>query len=583
MRQRRRLLFVALGVAVLAFGLVGTAMAVSGRGKVARHVTLAEHDIAGMSRVELTAKVRQIDRELRKEKLKVSAPGGGFSLRLDELGVSVDVEETVDRALKVGRTGNPLGRMWSALKAWVSERPATVELLIDEGKLRPAVTEHDPGTKTPSKEPSLTRKSEVFVAVEGRAGFGIDPDAVIRALPHAVKEGKPLKITVRRGRVPPKYSLTDAEALAREANKLGKSLSLKVTAGDDKDKVVTLSPSQIADWIDALPTPEALLLGVSGTRAVADLAKLFPEVGKSVVQTRYGIASSGAVVVTPGSNGTKCCDAEQVSTLLTAAIRRPPAKPIDLPLRITEPEITQEDINAFAIKEPVGTFTTRHPCCAPRVTNIHKIADIVRGTVIRPRGRLSINTLVGPRTTAKGFVVDHVIEDGKFAEAVGGGISQFATTLFNAAFFAGLDIPEYQSHSIYISRYPYGREATLNYTKPDLVIANNTPYGVLVWPSYSGTTITVTLYSTKYAPGTQTGQTKQEKTHCDSVVTERTRTYPDGTKKVDHVRATYRHQEGVNCDGSGTPVTTTTRPKSTTTQPPTTAPPTTSSPTTTSP
>ena len=53
-------------------------------------------------------------------------------------------------------------------------------------------------------------------------------------------------------------------------------------------------------------------------------------------------------------------------------------------------------------------------------------------------------------------------------EAVGGGISQFATTLFNAAFFAGLDIPEYQSHSIYITRYPYGREATLSYPAPDL-------------------------------------------------------------------------------------------------------------------
>jgi vancomycin resistance protein YoaR len=580
MTRRRRLLFVALGVAVLGFGLVGTAMAVSGRGKVARHVTLAGHNIAGMSRPELTTKVRQIDRELRKAKLKVTAPGGGFTQTLDQLGVTVDVEETVTSALKVGRTGNPIGRMWSALKAWVSERPATIELMIDEGKLRPAVVDHDPGTKTESKEPSLTRKSGVFVAVEGRAGFGIDPDAVIRALPHAVQEGEPLKISVGRGRVPPKYSLNDAEALAREANKLVKTLTLKVTAGE---KTVTLESSMIASWIDALPTPEALLLGVSGSRAVGDLAELFPEVGKAVVQTRYGVGSSGQVVVTPGSNGTKCCDEEQVSTLLTAAIRRPPVKPIDLPLRITEPAITADDVTAFAIKEVVGTFTTKHPCCAPRVTNIHRIADIVRGTVIRPHSRLSINTLVGPRTTAKGFVVDHVIEDGKFAEAVGGGISQFATTLFNAAFFAGLDLPEYQSHSIYISRYPYGREATLNYTKPDLVISNNTPYGVLVWPTYTGTSLTVTLYSTEYAPGTQTGQTKQEKTYCDSVLTERTRTYPDGTKKKDHVRATYRHQEGVNCDGSGTPVTTTTRPKSTaTTAAPTTSPPT-SSPATTSP
>ena len=572
MQHRRRLLLVALGVAVLAFGLVGTAMAFSGRGKVARHVTLIGHNIAGMSRTELTAKVQDVDRDLRKAKVHVKAPRNGFTIPLEDLGVRVDVSKTVTRALKVGRSGNPIGRMWSGLKAWVWHRPATIEVKIDEAKLRAAVNAKDPGPKTPSKEPSLTRTKGVFVAVSGQAGYGIDPDEVLKLIPGAVADGTPIRIKVSRGRVPPQYSLSDAEALARQANGLDK-LSLKVSAGGETQ---TVSPTTLAGWIDALPTPEALLLGVNGPRAVFDLQKLFPDVGTSVKQTRYGVSSSGGVVVTPGVEGTKCCDAEQVSTLLTAAIRRPPAKPIELPLKVTEPDITQDDINTFAIKEVVGTFTTRHPCCAPRVTNIHRIADLVRGTVIRPHSRLSINTLIGPRTVAKGFVVDHVIEDGVFSEAVGGGISQFATTTFNAAFFAGLDIPEYQSHSIYISRYPYGREATLNYPKPDLVISNNTPYGILIWPTYTGTSLTVTLYSTKYAPGTQTGQTTQPRGVCTQVITERTRTYPDGTKKIDHVRATYRPQEGINCDGSGHPPTTTTaKPKSTTTTgPPSSSPPT---------
>ncbi len=581
MARRRKLLFVALAIAVIGVGLASTAMAVSSRGKVARNVTLASANVAGLSRPELVDRVRGIDRTLRDAMVHVDASRGGFKLSLEDLGATVDVSKTVSRTLRVGRSGNPVGRLWSALAAWVSERPATIELDIDEAKLRAAVTEHDPGPKTLSKEPSLARRSGVFVGVAGRAGYGIDPAEVIEVLPDAVQAGAPLRLRVGRGRVPPKYSLADAEDLAREANKLGR-LSLKVTAGGES---ATISPSMLGAWIDALPAPEALLLGVSGARAEADLGRIFASVGKPVVQTRYGIASSGQVVVTPGSTGTKCCDADQVSTLLTAAIRRPPAKPIELPLRVTEPTITQDDIDRFAIKEVVGTFTTKHPCCKPRVSNIHRIADIVRGTVIRPRTRLSINTLVGPRTTAKGFVVDHVIEDGKFAEAVGGGISQFATTMFNAAFFAGLDIPEYQSHSIYISRYPYGREATLNHPRPDLVISNNTPYGVLVWPSYSGTSITVTLYSTKYASGAQTAQSQEQGKHCTRVVTERTRTYPDGTKKTDKVRATYRHQEGVNCDGSGTPVTTTTTPPRTTTTtqvPATTAPPTTS-PTTTTP
>src|SRR5689334_23864127 len=158
MRNRRRLLFVALGVAVLGFGLVGTAMAVTGRGKVGRNVTLAGHSVAGLSRAELTTRVKALDADLRKKTVSVDAPRGGFKLSLEKLGVAVDVQQTVDRALKVGRRGNPVGRLVSALKAWVWDRPATIELAIDEAKLRAAVTENTPPPKTASKEPSLALK-----------------------------------------------------------------------------------------------------------------------------------------------------------------------------------------------------------------------------------------------------------------------------------------------------------------------------------------------------------------------------------------------------------------------------------------
>jgi vancomycin resistance protein YoaR len=134
-----------------------------------------------------------------------------------------------------------------------------------------------------------------------------------------------------------------------------------------------------------------------------------------------------------------------------------------------------------------------------------------------------------------------------FIETVGGGVSQFATTLFNAAFFAGLDIPAYQSHSIYISRYPFGREATLSWPKPDLVISNSTPYGVLVDASYTSSSITVTLWSTRFAAGEQTNQSQAPSGNCTRVTTERTRTYADGHTAIDHVYATYRPEEGVKC------------------------------------
>ncbi len=138
---------------------------------------------------------------------------------------------------------------------------------------------------------------------------------------------------------------------------------------------------------------------------------------------------------------------------------------------------------------------------------------------------------------------------------MGGGVSQFATTTFNAAFFAGMDFIDYQSHSIYISRYPYGREATVNWPNVDLVFENNTPYAVMIWTSYTGSSITVQLWSTKYYEVQQTGQTRGTAGRvCTRVTTFRERVDPEGRVLEDSVFATYRPAEGVDCNGNPTPV-----------------------------
>jgi vancomycin resistance protein YoaR len=264
--------------------------------------------------------------------------------------------------------------------------------------------------------------------------------------------------------------------------------------------------------------------------------------------------------------------------VLFAALHTRPSGAVDLPLEEVPPALSTDQLNALGIKEVVATFTTKHKAGEARVTNIHRMADLVRGTIIRPGDVFSINQLVGERTEEKGFVFAPAIAEGLHEDQVGGGVSQFATTLFNASFFAGLDFVQYQSHSLYISRYPYGREATLGWPGPDLQIRNTTPYGILIWPSYTNSSLTVTLFSTKYFSSVdQSNQTSAPSGVCTSVVTERTRLYLDGTKKVDVVRARYRPSEGINCDGSG-PGTTTTTTSTTvpaeTTVAPTTVPPT---------
>ena len=122
---------------------------------------------------------------------------------------------------------------------------------------------------------------------------------------------------------------------------------------------------------------------------------------------------------------------------------------------------------SLGIKEQVSSFTTNHRSGEARVTNIHRGADIINNMIVEPGATFSLNEALGPRTEERGFVRAPVFY-GEFTEDVGGGVSQLATTVFNAVFWGGYEDVYHKPHTIYISRYPMGREATVNYPTVDL-------------------------------------------------------------------------------------------------------------------
>jgi vancomycin resistance protein YoaR len=151
----------------------------------------------------------------------------------------------------------------------------------------------------------------------------------------------------------------------------------------------------------------------------------------------------------------------------------------------------------LGIKEQISSFTT-HFAPTPSGTNIRVVAAKVDGAVVKPGETFSLNTFTGPRGTAQGYVPAAVIEGGKFTKAVGGGISQFATTMFNAEFFAGVQDVHHQPHSYWITRYPAGREATVFDGLIDLAWKNDSDTGIYIQTTWVQGSITVTFWGTKH-------------------------------------------------------------------------------------
>jgi vancomycin resistance protein YoaR len=148
----------------------------------------------------------------------------------------------------------------------------------------------------------------------------------------------------------------------------------------------------------------------------------------------------------------------------------------------------------MGISGVVGTYTTDYGGVPNRIHNVQLVAHLLDGKLIAPGATFSFNRATGARTAAKGFLEAPVIINGELTTGLGGGVCQVSTTVFNAAFVAGLPITERTNHALYISHYPQGRDATVDYPDVDLKFRNDTPHWLLLRTFVGSYSLTVTLY-----------------------------------------------------------------------------------------
>ncbi|HEV7196270.1 MAG TPA: VanW family protein [Pedococcus sp.] len=200
-------------------------------------------------------------------------------------------------------------------------------------------------------------------------------------------------------------------------------------------------------------------------------------------------------VVVPGTPGVTLDDGSVAASFLPALTST--ARTAKVATTLLQPAVTTAQANAIKPKAVISTFTTQFPLNPPRTANITLAAKTLNGTYVAPGAQFSLNAALGQRTAAKGYQRAPVIEGGRLTTDYGGGVSQLSTTIFNAAFFAGVRIDQYLPHSFYISRYPEGREATVSWPNVDQKWTNDTGYGILIAARVTGSSVTVSLYGTK--------------------------------------------------------------------------------------
>ena len=464
--------------------------------KLPKEAQIAGVDVGGLSTAEATQKLQAELGDQATAPIAVTAGDEKGEVSPADAGLSVDWAASVELA-GGGRSLDPR-HIWRVLTGGSQTDPV---IDTDSAKLEAAVAAVAEDIDRKPKNAELAFDDGKVVQTEGKDGVSLDQAQAATAIEDAyLVSDEVLKLPAEV--TEPEVTTAEVAELATSYAKPAVSGPITVKAGAAGSFKIT--PSMIGDSITFVAADGTLKpqLDADTLRKEAEDAVSEVELKKPKDATVKLV--DGKPEVVPAVNGTTVTAANLAATvepLLTKSGGKERTGNVEL--TGAKAKFSTEDAEKLGIKKVTGEFTTNFPYATYRNVNIGRAAELINGTVLEPGDTFSLNGIVGERTRANGFVEGSIIKGGKFKKELGGGVSQSATTTYNAMFFAGLKDVQHQPHTLYIDRYPPGREATVAWPSLDLKFQNDTDYGVLVQayvkkstPSSPGS-ITVKMWSTK--------------------------------------------------------------------------------------
>ncbi|MGE0323190.1 MAG: VanW family protein [Polyangiaceae bacterium] len=464
-------------------------------GEVQRGVSLGSLALSGLNHDEATARVAPLGKRVEQGQLKLGIGANLLELDAETIGARCDVEQSVGRAFAAGRSGGVGSQFVWWLESFARGHTVDLAVTLDDARFEAELSRlEQTALAHPPFEGAVVLQGDQLVSKPPAAGWVVDHAATREAVLAAFADGSAHGARFARAelvRREPRVTAGEVDAALALANSLVKQpIHLE---NSEEEVEVKFTVRELKSSVRTRPAPSGgLEVYFDPTAVEKKLEPLRKNLEDEPKNARF-VAEGDRVRIEPSRPGT-LLDAAAVAKELETAARAGQATG-KLPIqRSAPPSFTTEDAEALGIKGLVSSFTTYHACCQKRVQNIHLIADLLNDTIVKPGERFSVNEYIGPRTHGKGFVEAPTISRGEMVDSYGGGISQFATTMFNAVLDGAYEIIQRQPHSYYFTRYPEGHEATLSFPVPDLIFRNDTQAGMLIKTEYGSTFIRVKIY-----------------------------------------------------------------------------------------
>jgi len=258
--------------------------------------------------------------------------------------------------------------------------------------------------------------------------------------------------------------------------------NLIITKGQSGQVVnIDKSANYIKSQINNLNVNEPIeLFTEDASPSKINIESIYNEIHKDPVNAYY---TQNPYVIHPSENGMDfAITLDEAKNLL-----QEDKNEYTIPVKVVYPSVTTNMIGTEAFPDLLSTFSTKYSASnKSRTTNLILAANKINGTVLMPGETFSYNKVVGARTIAAGYKEAPIYVSGRVENGLGGGICQIASTLYDAAIYANLEIVERSNHQFVPSYIGASRDATVVYGSIDFKFKNNRDYPIKITCSVSG-------------------------------------------------------------------------------------------------
>jgi len=455
--------------------------------RLADGTRIAGVDVGGLTPAAARTRLERRAAALQNTPVTFTAAGKTFRIRPKELGVDVDWRAAVSAAERRGG-GFRVVRGYRRLELQLFPADITPRVHAYEAAVTYELAQIARKVNRPHREAALVRHGLHVSVAPGATGRVLDRARARRALLQALAsfDRHPVALPVRADR--PAVTVARLLPVQRQATHV---LAAPVT--------LRLGPTawrvprwRLATLLD-LPREGRTRLRLAGPKADSYFARLARRVDEAPRNATWRPSAGGDVRLVAAQPGLTL-DATRSAARILAAAERPSGRVAALAVDRVQPQRTTAEAAAMGITGTVGSYQTIYGGEPNRIHNVQLVAHLIDGKLIAPGATFSFNGATGERTAAKGFLTAPVIINGELQTGLGGGVCQVSTTVFNAAYEAGLPITARTNHALYISHYPLGRDATVDYPDVDLKFVNDTDHWLLLRTFVGPYSLSVVLY-----------------------------------------------------------------------------------------